>query len=735
MDIVVPSYSEHIVFMEKFLETFSMNCTDCADVTINIIVSDTEYDMFRGLANKFDKLNIKIHIMHNLLIKYDNIDFLNDVDNDEKLLQKVGKFTFQSLKKLYGSLETNNKYVCIFDSECLFIRKFKLKDYIDENKDRYFYCSKLMKNNITKDRANDMQCYTNTILDIVDRNWYLEMYLWILKRDILLELHKFLMSKYESLLLVNTELFVEYAYYEYYRNVLSEQTNDDTIEWIDTHQLLKDNLSKESYDRWKNGTYGWCMFEHIGRHLRTTNYKQMEEVKMIYETINLPIFRVFPNNKANQQFLLICPTIKICVSEYCSDVYEMTMKDIFNKRIGLFVSGLYRMRDNVNDLIQFVYPMTIDTYYYVSSENPDIYIILEKQRTTKSVFIDNTHHSNDVCKFKYVPPSKPTFVQNTIEMFYKKTQFIKYLDNYDIFVNIRPDLVSLDKDRNLIDITYDILRHYDDNIIYTPRLYDSVGIADTIAIGSNKVIRHYLNIYNDLRTIAQKYVFNPESIVYHQFTDNKITTIPFLWNYKINWHDKSLMDVTWRNETDKLLNYNFYDEFIRLKSISFETITMNFFQHTKNDTFKKYKFVHYKTGKCLYVREPNRTDCLCVVVDPTEFSQFNIVNSPDMLTRINIKLSGDYSNQNKTNSGWNIYTVPTSGEVFGRGDNGKWAQFYVEPENMHDKNVNLYNFVSFHSLNSQNQNGKFGRYLGYRNGKIMSDLPKSDDTIWNICVV
>lgn len=736
-NIVVPTYKGHFTCMEKFLETFQMNCIDYDNVIINLIISDNENDMFTELVKKYDKLHIKIHLMHELLIKYDTSDITSAIENDTMLLEKVGKFTFQSMKKLFGILESNCEYACLFDSECLFIRKFRIDEYIDGNKDKIYYCSKMIKNNAKKDRASDMQCYTNAILDIIDHNWYLELYLWILNKNILRDIYKYLLNKYQSFLCITNELFIEYAYYEYYKKHQIELNNkyNLTSEWIDSYQLLKDNMSRECFDRWSNGTYSWCMFEHIGQHLNNIDYKQMDELNMIYDMTNLPVFRVVPNRNANQMFLLMCPKIKICVSEFCSDVYDMTKNDLFNKKMCLCISGLYRNIENINELNNFVYPQSIDTYYYVSSENRDIHSILDKCINTNEVIVNNSRHDTDLGHIKMIPPCKPNFVQNTVEMFSKKLNFIKLLNKYDILINMRPDLSSLDKDTHLIDIIYDIIKRYDENVVFTTKLYDSVGIADTFAAGSSKVMGYYFNIYNNLLSLAAKYVFNPESLVYHQFDDNGIKNIPIDWNYRISWHDKNLINAQWRVETSTLLNYNFYDDFVKLKTNSFETISYEFYQNRQKHCNCLYQITHYKSGKHLHVSDPNKVDGLCIDLINNDFSKFDIIASQDTMSRANIKLNTTCPNQNKNSSGWHIYTTPTSCNVYGRGDNGKWAQFYIERVNCSDVQIALYYIVSFHSLSFINRDKTFGRYMGSRDGKLSCDLPQCDDALWCIKII
>lgn len=721
MDIVVPTHRGHYECMEKFLDTFFLNCIDHTEVRINIIISREDLELFTTLKLKYTTHeNINIHILSELVKKYDDIDM-----TESELLATVGKFTYQSLKKLYGVLETSNQYVCVFDSECLFIRKFKMRDYIEENKNKYFYCSKMTTNGLHRTRANEMQDSTNDILGTKDMNWYLELYMWILRRDVLLDIMIFLKNKYGKLTLINQELFIEYIYYLYYR---THENTFGEVEWMDTYQLVRENMSNELFKCWSHDVMPWCMFEHIWKHLMNANYEQLDAVCMIYEMIHLPITRILPNDRLNQLFLILCKDVKICVSEYCPEVYEMTMKDLFNKNIGLLVSGLHRNCDNIGDLHNFVYPLRQPIHYYMSSENNDIHRKLALHPLTKSIVINNSSHTLFFPVAKYLPPAKNTFIHNTTEMFYKKTQLIKYLTNYDIVINIRPDLVTLNQ--HLIDLILSIFKKYDENTLYTSKIYDSVGIADTFAAGSVSVMKYFLNIYNVLPLLVSKYVFNPELYVYHQIADNGMKIIPIDWDYKINWHGRDLLNATWRIETYNLLskdNYeNNFDEFLRVKTSSFSIIEDEIIRTSITKPDKKYILTNVTSNHNLYIHDEKNEKCICVSVHPTELTQFYIKPPRETVTRVNIKLNITGENINKDGSGWNIFTTPNSPIVCGRGNAGTWAQFYL------DKDGEYYYILSFHSINSKNRDGTFGRYIGVKDGKLVSDLPKCNEALWII---
>ena len=712
MDIVVPTYEGHYEYMKKFLDTFKINCIDRDDVTINLVIAKGESKIFDKLRQEYDGLRIKLMIFSELIEKYEGTQ-INEID----LIRDIGKFSYQSLKKLFGALETNNKYVCIFDSECLFIRKFRMSEYIKNNVNRYVFCSRMVNKPCDDSHAKYMQNLMNEMMGTNDNNWYLELYMWIFRRDILIELKNFLEKKWGKLILYKKDSFIEYGYYLYCKMNTKKYPE---IEWIDTYEILRDNMPKDSFEMWCNNTHPWCMFEHIGLHLRNATYEHLDNVNLMYKLLKIPLFRLIQCDRMNQILLILCDDIKICVSEYCPEVYEMTMKDIFNKKIGLCVGGLYRECDDVNALLNFVHPMQLDTHYYLTSQNPSIYKILVRNNLTKSLKIDNTLHPFDIGKLKHIPISKPEMVRNTMEMFYKKKTFLKYLNDYDIIINMRPDLVSFDK--KLIDLVYDMLKNYDDATLYTPIMYGSLGITDTFAMGSVNVMRHNLNIYDKIYELGDKYIFNPELLTYKHNISPKTKMYPIKWQFKINWHNDQLLNAWWRHEPNLNLRPEIFDKYLLMKTNSYQVIATDFL-YTRD---KKYVLTNVNTGYHLYIPNENIPICTNVCVSKENKTGFYISTSGDMLHRVNITLDRNIDNLNHDGTGWNMFTVPDNTSVFGCGNDGIWAQFYLEKENK------FYHIASYHTVNINNRNGEFGRYLGIENDKIVADLPKCMSTRWCI---
>lgn len=709
IDIVVPTYLGHLEFLKKFLDTFDINCLDKMDVTINLIVSREEEEIFRNILNDYPTLTIKIMVMRDLVEKYDN-----EIIDENELLSRIGRFNYQSLKKLFGSLETGNEFVCLFDSECLFVRQFKMREYIDNNKNTYFYCSKIEHNHACDStHAKYMQNTMNALLSVVDSKWYLESYMWVLRTRVLNDLKNFLIEKYHKLTQISKDFFIEYGYYLYY---MIHQNEYEKVVWIDTNKVLKTYMPTEQFNVWYNETHPWCMLEHIGLHLKSANYEQLESVNYAYKQLSFPLFRLLEHNVMNQNMLLTCDNIKICVSEYCSDVYQLTMNNAFNKKIGVFVTGLFRECDKLEHLFNFIYPLELPIHYYITSNVPGMYIPLHKHYLTNTIKIDDYCPSFDKTRAKSHYNLQNYIVPNTISMFYKKAQMLKYADQYDVIINIRPDLLSFNM--HLVDIIRQVLFNWDENTIYIPKIYNSVGITDTFAIGSTTVMKKYLGLYENINELMDMNPFIPEFLLYKHINNSNIKLESIEWDYKINHHPHNILNAWWRIDA-KEIDRHMFSDYITLKSNSYETIEKEFV-----NTTNKFTITHVNTNNRLFITDPRASNSLCV--SSKNFSLFNIATPNDITIRINIKYAGSNENLNSDGTGWNIFTMPDTNNVCGFGNNGDWAQFYLIKEN------DYYYIASFHSINRKNKCGTFGRYLGVCDNNLVSDLPKCDDARWFI---
>jgi hypothetical protein len=722
IDIVIPCYKDHLEHIRSLLISFNMNCIDKEYTLINIIISRDELTLFEDEILKKFSLNIKLSVFSDLIKKYEG-----KTVSENELLEKIGKFNFQSIKKLYGMLDASSEYVCVFDSESLFIRKISMYEYVKCNKHIYYYSSRLQPH--MTNHARHMQTEMNKLLEndntLVNFNgsnnlWFLEAYLWIFNKHVLIDIVMQMKIKFGSMTNITSEFFIEYCYYLFY---FTNQSKYPVVQWIDTLNVIKNNLPAHDYNYWMQNTPEWSVIEHCTTQIKSPT--SIIAVTKIFQDLNLPVCRVVENSFDIALFLSFTKNIKICVSNHCNIVYKLVKKDFFNKNIKIFMSGLIRANDNINTIKNTIDPLThdilkCDIYTYLTFENNNSANLFKTLINPKYMIADNTLQEDTThIRYPYYVYNARS-INNMYQMFYKKRKLMDLIDinTNDYIIYMRPDIESLDNIK-VIDIIkgmlHDMTIRDNTNTIYIPNLYNSVGVTDMFAIGNSTVIRKYLSIFDYYKECLNKYICNPEFVTYKMICKLGINIRFFDWNFKVCWHDKNAINTWWRN--DKYgINNKYTEEELSIKMNSFETLYHHF------STSTSFILTHKKTGLNIYVDNEN------ITLDTRKYSTFFIKHT-DTFTRANIKLETNKPNLNNDGTGWNLFTLPKDNKLYGKGNDKIWAQFYIVREGLY------YHIVTSHKeLNSP---GAFGRYVGIiltedNVNTICTNMPKSEDTEWII---
>lgn len=699
MDIVIATHNVNYSQMRLFLKSFSDNCIDKDKVTIRLVIPKFDVEFFNKLSILFKDLKIIILPLNYLLDKYKQNN-----QTEIQLFEKIGRLSFISIKKIFGILESSVNQVCVFNSDTIFIRKFYLEKYISNNWFKYYYCSKLISRN------EELQNIQNNIFDINDRNWYHEIKTWIFDKRVVSDMYKFLINKYKKIDNITHDFIFDYCYYLFYKHHTDAY---QIVSWIDTYNILENILSLDKFSLFCDKTPNYNILEQAGN-LITNHLEEITTLQHIYNTLCIPIYRFEPNNINHQIFLLSFPQIYIIYGNPCNIVSNLIKKNAYNLKIALGISGILRNDDDITPLFNFIGSYKIDTFFYITVDDKLKQNQIIELFRPKNIIIDNCRPYNTaIAKYKQ-PNTSDVMIFNTCSMFYKKRRLFDMIsDDYDIIINIRPDLVSLDG-KQLLHIILNILLKYEDNILYVPKIYNSFGVSDIMAIGNFNIMRKYFQLYDKIEKFLNHYIFNPEYLVYKHITESEIILDVFDWSFKIFHHPIAFINFWWRIEFDIENNVN---EYLRLKVSSFETYFIKFLQTPR----KRYRIINKLTNKFLYIDGDN------VVLNDTLFSYFLISHRNDLLMRINIKYDTNMPNLNNDNTGWNLFVLPNcNNKIEGKGNNDTWAQFYVIFEE------NYFYLATFHSHTIKNKIGTFGRYIGVLDGCIVTDLPKCPEAQWYI---
>jgi len=215
--VVIPTYRPHFKHVEKLIQSMNIFSKD-SNIDIYIIVTSNESSDI--MITKYNNLTIKI-----LCLK-DIIHFIFNSNIDEHFNNHYGKFTYQSLKKIFSVYyvinKLNYKNVYVLDSEGLFIRPFSLTEIINNyiKNPRIFYNSRQRLDSYQTQMAEEL---LNNNEELLNNNkcpgWFLENYLWIYE-DVIV--NNFFTMLFHDICDTNTlfakfknSIFIEVVYYHY----------------------------------------------------------------------------------------------------------------------------------------------------------------------------------------------------------------------------------------------------------------------------------------------------------------------------------------------------------------------------------------------------------------------------------------------------------------------------------------------------------------------------------------
>ncbi len=130
---VIPTYPHHFSCNEMFLESFSQFCVDPDHVDINFILSENDIKSFMSISGRFNHLKIRLWTLKEILEK-------NGITVDEvELLSRIGKYNYQSIKKIYSCYTLKYEETIVLDSENVFVRPFEVKSIFDKASKRVIF--------------------------------------------------------------------------------------------------------------------------------------------------------------------------------------------------------------------------------------------------------------------------------------------------------------------------------------------------------------------------------------------------------------------------------------------------------------------------------------------------------------------------------------------------------------------------------------------------------------------
>ena len=123
--IITPTYKNHFKYIIPYLESYKKYVED--SFPIYFTISKSEDKLFRYYIKPYeDIIDIRVIYIDDLL-KEQNINL-----TPEEYLDKYGRYTFQTAKKLYSVLHIKECYSLVLDCESMWVKKTNMEKLFDE---------------------------------------------------------------------------------------------------------------------------------------------------------------------------------------------------------------------------------------------------------------------------------------------------------------------------------------------------------------------------------------------------------------------------------------------------------------------------------------------------------------------------------------------------------------------------------------------------------------------------
>ena len=336
--IITPTYKPHFKYIKKYLQSFDKFVVDKDKIAIVFTVDTDEINDLKQLIEPFiSKVNIVCMDFNKIL--QDNHVYMSSSD----VLTKYGKYSFQSLKKIYTMLSIDADKFLVLDSETIWIKPTSMEELFQT----YFKKPTIWGSYVNRKQLNPFLCNLQDnmayIYDFDVNFWFLENFMWFYDKKILINLFdeygspfdlvdKVFKNKYKD------GIFEILLYYNYILKNL-ERYNYSFINVVD---YAKNNLEAQVWDNyyfnWMEKFGGCCgVLEHT---MALVNKENVVDFANLFKKLGFNIIRSEGKRNINEQlkFVEICqPNILAASQENVFVKKSWRLRSIILK----FLSGLF----------------------------------------------------------------------------------------------------------------------------------------------------------------------------------------------------------------------------------------------------------------------------------------------------------------------------------------------------------------------------------------------------------
>lgn len=363
--IITPTYKGHFCYIKKYLDSFCRYTIDKNKYKIVFTISLSEKEEFLSIVNKYRKdLIISVLYFEDLLAE-------NHIkQTPEELLQKYGRFTFQTLKKFYTMLSCDTDYFLVIDSESMVVRKTSIVKLFEH----FFKCPYIIGSKIDVKKRHPIVRMiaenTNYLLNKKCNIWFLEHFVWFYEKKILIDLFKEIGSPiaaadkiYNKNKCINEVDDIRFGIFEIilYQSYLFKHRQELHYNFICIDDELIGKMGKENYRCYQDYFYhnfgGHCgLIEQVCLCLNKKNYMVLGH---IFEQNNINIIRCeftdIKNYRLQKKFLKIVRPNILAASQN----HLWGINNNFSNRFNIFIRNSKSYEKLKKHIKNFLFPFQV----------------------------------------------------------------------------------------------------------------------------------------------------------------------------------------------------------------------------------------------------------------------------------------------------------------------------------------------------------------------------------------
>ncbi len=521
LTIVTPTFEKHYLQFAKMVKSISEKCLDKHKLEIIAVLEHKNIELFSKIVDDNPTLSLRLITTEDILQK------LNISDTPDGFLRRVGKFTFQSMKKFGGILYANTNWSLVLDSETVFFNEFSAEKILNDYKtQKYVFFTNTKPRGEKWKTSLGYKINENTAealkIDPIT-HWYMEIFHWFYEKE---KVEDLIFNKLGNPWLneINeTQKQIDYSecilYYAYLR-----EYHEKEYCFINLSNALDEYVENVIAKRFILSDLPFSLHGNDFL-LSIVGANEVHYLKDFFEHYKIPFIRLEPAYITPGYISELEKLPNICAT--VSSQYLMWM----DKKIAICLSGKFThdefrgYEQQVRHLLGFVAGVDCDIYIHGWKQACEPFII-DTINPKKYLFESspNFKYLADKINFEESSFRKPGRDEGTLSMFYSMEKCFSLIDDieqYDYIIRMRPDIYS---EYSLKEILFSISDNgnYLNNVIYVPSNFQAKGMNDQFAIGRTLLMKKYFSMYSYIEKNIERLFFNPESMLIRYLLDQKI---------------------------------------------------------------------------------------------------------------------------------------------------------------------------------------------------------------------